>query len=460
MSNRLINETSPYLLQHANNPVDWYPWGKEALLRAESEDKPIFLSIGYSACHWCHVMERESFEDQTIATILNNNFISIKVDRELNPDLDQIYMGAVIAMTGQGGWPMSVFLTPQLKPFYGGTYFPPTPRHNLPAFSDVLNLIVQKWKKNRKDIFTVSERLSDRLIGSEIRLSDQSVLSDSALITQAINSIQNQYDEESKGWGYAPKFPMPSVIDLLLVQSAYGDHTSTAIVKDVLWAMISGGFHDLLGGGFHRYSTDPDWLIPHFEKMLYDNAQLANTYLYGYLITSEEQFRTTCESTVDFILRDMQNPLGGFYSSMDADSEGVEGKFFQWEFAELESLLSNEEFLVLCDVCNILPEGNFNGKIILRHTKSYIDEINNPDGRKSQRHLAWTEVKSKLLNLRRKRKPPETDTKVLTSWNALTLTALANAGRYLKRTDYLDAAQKLAHFLVSRMKVGPILCRS
>ena len=452
MSNHLINETSPYLIQHAENPVDWYPWGEEALSRGKSEDKPRSLSIGYSACHWCHVMENESFEDPETAAILNENFVCIKVDREQNPDLDHIYMEAVIAMNGQGGWPMSVFLTPQLKPFYGGTYFPPTPRYKLPAFKDVLITISQNWDKNRQEIFSLSERLFDHLVGSGLKSSDHYKSFNSALVVQAINSIQNQYDDEHGGWGDAPKFPLPGVIDLLMVQSANGDQKSLEMVKNVLWAMIRGGFYDLLGGGFHRYCTDENWLIPHFEKMLYDNTQLASTYLYGYLLTGENHFKGICQATLDFMLNEMQDPNGGFYSSIDADSEGDEGKFYLWELVELESLLTKEELGVLNQAFEISSYGNFDGKIILRHTDSFINELKNPGNTGGKNHSGWEVVKSKLFDSRNKRIHPNIDHKILTSWNALAMTAFANAGRYLNRPDYLAAAQKLANFLLYEIK--------
>ncbi len=321
MPNQLAHENSPYLLQHADNPVDWYPWGAEALEKARLEDRPIFLSIGYAACHWCHVMAHESFEDPAIAELMNTHFVNIKVDREERPDLDSIYMSFVVAVTGQGGWPMSVFLTPEGKPFYAGTYFPPLRSHGLPSFREVLEAVARLWRDDRERLLHSSEDLARSLQtrpstgpgGSELTL---------GTLEQAARTLAQGYDWQNGGWGGAPKFPQPMAIEFLLRQASRGDQPSLKMATHALKSMAQGGMYDLLGGGFARYSVDPTWLIPHFEKMLYDNAQLALVYLHAFQLTGEPAFRNICQATLDFVLREMTHPLGGFYSSLDADSEG------------------------------------------------------------------------------------------------------------------------------------------
>jgi uncharacterized protein len=325
MTNRLAEENSPYLIQHANNPVDWYPWEPEALEKARQEDKPIFLSIGYAACHWCHVMAHESFEDPKIATMLNDNFISIKVDREERPDLDSLYMNAVVALTGQGGWPMSVFLTPHCEPFFGGTYFPPTPRFNLPSFSEVILTIARLWRDDRPRLLQSAKEIVERItVISSTTLKSTAI--STKFLDEAVHRLAQMYDWKFGGWGQAPKFPQPMVIEFLLRRARHGDKLALDMASHCLDAMSQGGMYDVVGGGFARYSTDNYWLVPHFEKMLYDNAQLAKVYLYAYLITREQKYRVICQTTLDFLSREMMSEKGGFFSSLDADSGGKEGQ--------------------------------------------------------------------------------------------------------------------------------------
>ncbi|NMC80881.1 MAG: thioredoxin domain-containing protein, partial [Chloroflexi bacterium] len=450
MPNQLAHETSPYLLQHANNPVNWYPWGEEALRKAQEEDKPIFLSIGYAACHWCHVMEHESFENPQIARLLNDHFVSIKVDREERPDLDSIYMSAVIAMVGQGGWPMSVFLTPKLEPFYGGTYFPPAARYGMPAFGDVLTGVIQTWKSNRAEISRMSQQLGQFLKENAQWNTPSGPLLPGTL-QQATETLIQTYDWEHGGWGAAPKFPAPMAIEFLLQQGTQGNSQALQVALHALKTMNRGGIYDVVGGGFHRYSTDAHWLVPHFEKMLYDNAQLARTYLHAYLLTGEVPLRQTCEETLDFILKEMTHPEGGFYSSLDADSEGEEGKFYLWTPEEIRQALPEaEDQDRILSFYNVTEAGNFEGKTIFQQTGETPAEM----------YLPLQKAKKQLDRFRARRQPPATDDKVLVFWNALMLQTLAEAARYLHRSDYLQAAQKNARFLLQALHPQDRLLRS
>ncbi len=461
MPNRLIDETSPYLLQHASNPVDWFPWGDEALNKARKENKPIFLSIGYAACHWCHVMESESFTDPETAAMMNANFVNIKVDREERPDLDSIYMTAVTAMTGSGGWPMSVFLTPEGRPFYGGTYFPPTRRYGMPSFKEVLYSAARSWQEAKGDIYRVADRLTMHLQQTVDWGAGSGDPLEISTLEKAAEDLINSYDWEHGGWGGAPKFPQPMAIEFLFQQAARGNTHAIKPALDALRAMQRGGIYDLVGGGFHRYSTDDRWLVPHFEKMLYDNAQLALVYLHGYQITGDEAFRRTCEETLDFLLREMSDAQGGFFSSLDADSENEEGLFYLWGKAELEHFLPQDlEWEIFRDAYGVTDAGNFEGRMVLQQQ---ID-----DERLAQKwNLTAIETREKLRALRQRlfdvrqnRVRPATDDKVLVSWNALALIAFAEAARVLDRADYLLRARMNADFLLTSMRQNGRLMRA
>jgi uncharacterized protein len=412
--NRLARETSPYLLQHADNPVDWYPWGEEAFERARAADTPILLSIGYSACHWCHVMEHESFEDEETARLMNERFVSVKVDREERPDVDALYMDAVVAMTGQGGWPMTVFLTPELEPFFGGTYYPPEPRHGMPSFRDVLETIAVLYRDRREAVEGSASRLKEALTqGSRLAPSSDPLTEE--LLWDAARTLRSQFDPEWGGFGGAPKFPPASTLEFLLRMHLRGDGQALPMVEKTLDAMAAGGMYDLVGGGFHRYSVERTWLVPHFEKMLYDNALLASAYLHGFIVTGEERYRRVVEETLDYVLRELALPEGGFASAQDADTDGVEGLTFTWTADE-----------------------------------GVPDELLHPfeDGRSIIRGRLDEELRQRLFELRELRRKPLRDDKAVASWNGLTLSALAEAGRRLERRDWLDAATRLAEFLL------------
>lgn len=460
MPNQLIHENSPYLLQHANNPVDWFPWGEEALTKSKTENKPIFLSIGYAACHWCHVMAHESFEDSETAALMNEHFVNIKVDREERPDIDAIYMQATVAMTGSGGWPMSVFLAPDLRPFYAGTYFPPVRRYNMPSFKEVLQSLAKVWREEREEVDRVGSQVLQH-IQPQMLGQDKNIFSPETL-EAATKSLLESYDWGYGGWGSAPKFPQPMTVEFLLRRALTDSPQREQILKaiqHVLNAMARGGMYDVVGGGFARYSVDNFWRTPHFEKMLYDNAQLALAYLHGYLVTSELRYRWVCEETLDFLLREMTNPQGGLYSSLDADSEGEEGKFYVWTHDEIQGILG-PDFEFFKTAYGVTPQGNWEGKTILQRAldDSTLAARFKMDGETV--HTKLVEFHARLLEVRSTRIRPGTDDKVLVMWNALALMAFAEAGRYLDRKDYLDAAIRNARFLLDNLYSNDRLSRS
>jgi hypothetical protein len=451
-TNRLLHESSPYLKQHAHNPVDWHPWGPEALAKARELDRPIFLSIGYSACHWCHVMEHESFEDAETARILNEHFVSIKVDREERPDLDQIYMTAVQLMTGQGGWPMSMFLTPDLKPFYGGTYFPPEDKYGRPGFKTLLAGLIDAWKHRRADVNQVAEQRTEQvqLAGN---LEPEAGALDAGLIRSAVVRLGNAFDSVRGGFGSAPKFPHPMDLRLLLrAWRRFGNEDALGMVRLTLDSMARGGIYDQLGGGFHRYSTDERWLVPHFEKMLYDNALLAVTYLEAFQATADPLYRQVAEETLHYVLREMTSPEGPFYSTQDADSEGEEGKFFVWSAREVEEVLDKELAETFSYVYDVSADGNWEGKNILHRAKTDVQDAKllHLDNEELQRRLA--NAKRKLFDLRRRRVWPGRDEKILTAWNGLMIDAMAQAAQVLDQPKYAEAAAKAADFLLHKMR--------
>ena len=460
MPNRLINETSPYLLQHANNPVDWYPWGEEALERARNEDKPILLSIGYSACHWCHVMERESFEDEIIAGMMNENFVSIKVDREERPDLDQVYMQAVQMLTGSGGWPMTVFLTPEGKPFYGGTYFPPTDRQGMPGFPRLLTSIAEAYKTNKGEVDRVTQQLTTQMTQSNQIPKGTSILTVD-ILHQAYSTLATNFDYQNGGFGNAPKFPQPMGPEFLLRYYHHGyNPRALELVEITLEKMAYGGIYDQIGGGFHRYSTDAYWLVPHFEKMLYDNALLARLYLHTHLITGKPLYRRIVEETLDYVLREMTDSSGGFYSAQDADSEGVEGKFFVWTPDEIRAVLGDADSEVFSSYYGVTPNGNFEGENILNIRQDPEAFAEAHDLTQEQLDEIISRSSKALLDVREQRVHPMRDDKVLASWNGLMLRSFAEAAAALGRADYLEAAVKNAGFLVGTMKSQGRLLRT
>ena len=464
MPNRLIDETSPYLLQHAHNPVAWYPWGAEALSKAHAEDKPIFLSIGYAACHWCHVMAHESFEDETTARVMNELFVNIKVDREERPDLDSIYMSAVVGLTGSGGWPMSVFLTPDGKPFYGGTYFPPTPRHGMPSFRDVLKAVADAWQNRRDDIL----KNSDGILGYLTQTNDfvgqvESQSLSGETLSKAEQLIGRGFDRVNGGWGGAPKFPQPMTLEFLLRRyTQTHDAQLRTMIDQTLQAMARGGMYDQLGGGFHRYSTDAQWLVPHFEKMLYDNSQLARVYLHAAQALNDPFYRRIAIEILDYVAREMAHPGGGFYSTQDADSEGVEGKFFVWTVDDIRSILGDDE-LLFSEVYGVTSRGNFSeqhlpeGQNILSVVKDPIDvaKVNGLSPEELAAKLA--QARQKLFNVREGRVKPQRDEKVLAAWNGLMLAAFAEATRdpalAERAARYRSVAEHNAEFLLREMRI-------
>jgi uncharacterized protein YyaL (SSP411 family) len=460
MANRLAQETSPYLLQHAHNPVDWYPWGEEALERARHEDRPILLSIGYSACHWCHVMERESFENADIARLMNENFVSIKVDREERPDLDSIYMTAVQGMTGQGGWPMTVFLTPEGAPFYGGTYFPPDDRGGMPGFPRVLLSVAEAYRTKRDEIRQSGEQIRD-FLERQTRLQNEQQALAPEILDVAFSALRNQFDGKNGGFGGAPKFPQPMIVELLLrTYLRAGDPRALSMAELTLEKMARGGMYDQLGGGFHRYSVDNVWLVPHFEKMLYDNAQLAAVYLHAFQLSGDPLYRRICEETLDYVLREMTSPQGGFYSTQDADSEGVEGKFFVWTPDEITSALGEPDARVFMSYYGVRPGGNFEGRSILFVPHSAEAVAESLDLSQDAMQAGLERGRRKLFEVREQRVKPGRDEKILTAWNGLMLRAFAEAAAALGRDDYLRAAEANAAFVLAHLKEGERLLRT
>lgn len=459
-TNNLIHETSPYLLQHAHNPVNWFPWGEEALRLAKKENKPIFLSIGYSACHWCHVMEQESFENETIAGLMNEFFICIKVDREERPDLDDIYMTAVQVMTGSGGWPLSVWLTPDLEPFYGGTYFPPEDRWGRVGFPNVLKQLADLWQREPGKIIQSAGQMKDYLqqINHVQKYEDEISID---FWHNAYKQAQARFDEKYGGFGDAPKFPQAMELSFLLRYYFHtGEKKALAMVEKTLGAMANGGIFDQLGGGFHRYSTDEKWLAPHFEKMLYDNALLAVTYLEALQITGKEFYAEIARATLDYVLREMTSPEGGFYSSQDADSEGEEGKFYVWQREEIEQNLSEGDAKIFAEFYDLSAGGNWEGKNILHRPmdEQTFAEKNSLISDHVKKVLKLS--KEKLLAIRSQRAVPATDDKVLTSWSGLMISAMCKGFQVLGDKTYLDAAKKAIAFFMDKMYIKNHLLRT
>lgn len=456
----MINETSPYLLQHAHNPVDWYAWGDEAFERAKAEDKPVLVSIGYSACHWCHVMEHESFEDEATAAIMNENFINIKVDMEERPDVDRIYMDFVQMTTGSGGWPLNVFLSPEKLPFFGGTYFPPVNRYNMPSFQRVLLSVAEMWQNKRDDLLTpANEVLSEmRRLGSEENAGES--LSES-LSDAAFQGLARYFDKTNGGFGGAPKFPPSMSLEFLLrYYHRTKNEKALEMVTKTAEKMAQGGIYDQLGGGFHRYSVDAVWLVPHFEKMLYDNAQLVRLYLHVFQATGDEFYKRIATETLDYVKREMTDAEGGFYSSQDADSEGTEGKFFVWTPSEIEEILGSEVAQIFNFYYDVSEEGNFEEKNIpnVNYTREATAKALKITPERL--HEALETGRAKLFTAREKRVKPFRDEKVLTAWNGLMLAAFAESSAILNRPDYLEIARINADFIINNLQTGGLLLRT
>ena len=450
-TNRLIDESSPYLLQHAHNPVEWYPWDDEAFERARKEDKPIFLSIGYSTCHWCHVMERESFENEQIAEIMNGHFICIKVDREQRPDVDRIYMDAVVMMTGSGGWPLSVFLTPDGEPFYGGTYFPPKDMYGRVGFGRLLGLIADSWKNRRQELVESAGKLSG-FLENQTDTSEKKELS-LKMLENAFANLKGSFDTVNGGFGPAPKFPQPANLAMLLCyRQRTGDEKALEMVEKTLDTMAKGGIYDHIGGGFHRYATDAKWLVPHFEKMLYDQAQISKVYLQAYQVTKNKKYAEISREIFDYILRDMTDPKGGFYSAEDADSEGVEGTFYLWDPKQTAAVLSQDEAELFNSFYGVTAGGNFeHGKTIL-NIKTSIEEFGEKLG-KSTKDIEniLANAKVKIFKEREKRVRPHRDDKVIAAWNGLMISSLAYGGAVLGEEKYTTAAVNSAEFILDTL---------
>ncbi len=464
MPNRLAQESSPYLRQHSGNPVDWYPWGEEALARARSEDRPILLSIGYSSCHWCHVMERESFENTETATIMNETFVNVKVDREERPDLDSVYMRAVQSITGHGGWPLTAFLTPEGVPYYGGTYFPPEPRHGVPSFRQVLRAASDAYRKRREDVRAAAERMRHLLDRSmledrEVPEADEATMPD--VLDGAFRLAVSQFDTVHGGFGSAPKFPQPMTLEFLLrYHHRTGNREALRMVSHTLQHMARGGIRDHLAGGFHRYSVDAGWLVPHFEKMLYDNALLARLYVCAFQVTGDSELKGTAEDTLDYLLTDFRAPGGAFFTARDADSEGEEGRYYVWEAGEIDALLATDEAHLFKRCYGVGPSGNFGGRSIL-HLAGDPCKVAASEGMGANELLAVLHrARQKLLEARMHRPPPFRDEKILASWNGLALRAFAEAGGALGRSDYTRVAREGAGFLLGELRKDGVLHRT
>ena len=446
-ANRLAGETSPYLLQHAHNPVDWYPWGPEAIARAKAEDRPILVSIGYAACHWCHVMERESFEDEATAALMNEHFVCIKVDREERPDLDAIYMDAAQAMTGSGGWPLTAFLTPDGEPFFAGTYFPPVPQHGLPSFPQVLDGIAEAWSERRDEVVTQGAKIAEHIARVGLLSASKEPLTDE-ITRAAFSRLQHAFDDERGGFGGAPKFPQPMTLEFALRCAVRGWDAATQIVTTTLDRMADGGIYDHLGGGFARYSTDASWHVPHFEKMLYDNAQLVRLYTRAWQVTRDDRYRRVATETIEYLLREMQHAEGGFFSSQDADSEGVEGKFFVWGWDELDALVGP----AVATCLGAIPNGNWEGTNVLWRPRA-ISDVAAEHGLPADELAAEVEdARRMLFEIREGRVHPATDDKILTAWNALAIGALAEAGRLFGEPLYVQEAARGAEFVLTHLR--------
>ena len=459
--NRLASETSPYLLQHAENPVDWYPWGDEAFARARAEDKPLLLSVGYSSCHWCHVMAHESFEDESIAALMNESFVNVKVDREERPDVDSVYMTATQALTGAGGWPMTVFITPEGRPFYAGTYFPPDDRHGRPGFPRVLTALRDAWANERERLLDSANDITERLQAATARIGDGATAPLTDLASRAVSGLRESYDAQWGGFGGAPKFPSPGNLEFLLMHQARAGEEQSAqpgageMAIATLRAMVAGGMYDQLGGGFARYSVDRQWLVPHFEKMLYDNAQLVRAYLHAFQLTGEPDFERIVRETLAYLEREMLDEEGGFYSAQDADSEGIEGKFFVWTPDEVEALLGADDARLFNEIFQVTESGNFEDphhpefgrrSVLSRYRRlgEVARELGLDAAELAARLPAW---QAALLAERERRVRPGLDDKVLTSWNGLALAAFAEAGRVLGDERYLVIARRNAEFV-------------
>jgi uncharacterized protein YyaL (SSP411 family) len=460
-ANHLIHETSPYLLQHAHNPVDWYPWGDEAFRRAKAENKPVLLSVGYSSCHWCHVMAHESFEDATTAQLMNEHFINVKVDREERPDVDTIYMRAVVAMTGRGGWPLTVFLTPEGQPFFGGTYFPPESRHGLPAFRQVLLSVSRSYRERQDQITRSAEDIVAHIVSQDLSSSPTPVEFSPLILDQALRKLSQQFDATDGGFGGAPKFPQSMVLEFLLREfHRSGNTMALRIVERSLEKMARGGIYDQLGGGFHRYSVDERWLVPHFEKMLYDNALLSRLYLRAFHATGKPLYRRIAEETLEYVSREKTLPEGGFCSSQDADSEGEEGKFFVWTPDEIKEALGSEEGEFVCQYFAVTEGGNFEGRNVLSVPRD-PDVVAHLAGISTERlEETIARGRQRLLAVRQERVPPSRDDKIIVSWNGLMLASFAEAARVLDNESYREIATRNAQFLLRELRAEGQLYRT